>query len=186
MRRRLAGLVSLLVLGSASVGAQELVTNGSFETGDFFGWAQSGCTIYDGVDNFNPHTGAYGAFFGAINAPCTISQSVATVSGAQYTFSFWLGNQVAGANSVAVSWGGSSVFSVANVAVQPYTQQSFTVTATSSSTLISFALSHESNYLDLDDISVRSVRTVPEPGSLGLIAAGMIAMVVFARPRRRP
>lgn len=185
MRRRLAALVSLLLLGSASAGAQELVTNGGFETGNFSGWAQSGCTGFDGVDSFSPHAGTYGAFFGAVDAPCTISQSVATVSGAQYTFSFWLGNQVPGVNSVAVSWGGSSVFSAANVGEQPYTQQSFTVTAASSATQISFALSNRDNFFDLDDISVLPVRTVPEPGSLGLIAAGMIAMAAFARPRRR-
>ena len=38
-------LVALLVLGAPAFASPNLVTNGSFETGDFTGWNQSGLEL---------------------------------------------------------------------------------------------------------------------------------------------
>ena len=39
------------------------------------------------------HSGAYGAFFHSTGSPGLLSQDLATISGATYTLSFWLGHR---------------------------------------------------------------------------------------------
>src|SRR5258708_2856220 len=71
--------------------AQELLANPGFETGDFTGWTQSGNTGFSGATGA-PHTGQFGAFFGPVGSMGFISQDLATIPGAAYEISWWLGN----------------------------------------------------------------------------------------------
>src|SRR5262245_6276789 len=84
----------LLALGLTDVCRAELVVNGGFETGSFFGWASAGNNGFDGVTSPGPsslvHSGNSAAFFGAVGAPSSLSQALATIPGERYIISFWL------------------------------------------------------------------------------------------------
>src|SRR2546422_4407815 len=92
----LAAMVAALGLAvgiSGPAHAAELVTNGSFETGDFTGWTQTGNTGFSGVECpgapfAGPGDGNCDAFFGPVGSNGTISQTFATVVGAFYTIVF--------------------------------------------------------------------------------------------------
>ncbi len=73
--------------------AQNLLLNGSFETGNFTGWSVAGnpSGINEVVDNHSAGTdGVCSAVFNAGDTVPSgiISQSFATIPGAQYTLSF--------------------------------------------------------------------------------------------------
>ncbi len=75
--------------------ASNLLTNGSFETGDFMGWSlvscgPPDCEVYSGQYNVY-YSGAENGNYYAILGPVginTLNQSFSDTSGAQYTFSF--------------------------------------------------------------------------------------------------
>jgi hypothetical protein len=105
----------------AHAGNSPLVTNGSFETGDFTGWTVSGDTTFTGVcdvstcpGGFAPEDGTYAAYFGPVGDTATLSQTIATTPGDQYSLSFYLANPVGGTpNYFNVAFGNSS-FSFTN------------------------------------------------------------------------
>src|SRR5271165_5397298 len=87
--------LALLVSASAAF-AQNLLTNGGFETGDFTGWTTGGNFGATGVTSgsFYVYSGAqegnFYAYLGPVGTDGTLSQSFTTQAGASYTFSFWL------------------------------------------------------------------------------------------------
>ena len=103
-----------------------LVTNGSFETGNFTGWTLGG--------NYGPnHLGADLQLMSMrkvvhtrphrLNgSDATLSQTLQTTAGQQYTLSFWLANQGSGPNDFAVKWNGTTLLSGVNAAAKGYTQ----------------------------------------------------------------
>ncbi len=145
-----------------SVG-QNLVQNGGFETGDSSGW-----TLVDGggPDNVTsstipPHTGGTYCFaFGQANSLATLSQSLATVSGQTYLFSFWLSNPQTGSTEIfEASWNGTNVYAITNPStpITAWTNLNFVVTATSASTLLQFSVRNDPWYFGLDDVSVTPI-----------------------------
>jgi hypothetical protein len=177
----------LLMVGTAAL-AQ--VNNGSFETGDFTGWTVSGDTAFVGVCNvtncsggFAPEDGNFAAYFGPVGDMATISQTIATTPGDQYSLSFYLANPVGGTpNYFNVTFGNSS-FSFSNFGVA-FGWQQFTLStvATSDQTNLSFTFRNDPSYWFLDNVSVsQSGGTVPEPGSMALFATGIGAVAAFAR-----
>jgi hypothetical protein len=176
------GLATAALLASAPLRAG--VINGGFETGDFTGWTQFGDTSFTGVDGFAPHSGNFAAFFGPIDTG-GISQTLTTVAGTAYNIQFWMQNEgdVNGdnsPNSFAVNWdGGAAEITLINAGAFGYTLYAFNAIATSATTDLTFSFTHLPAFWDLDDVTV----TVPEPGSLALLAlAG--GMLGFARRRR--
>lgn len=88
------GTAAALTVGlGASAHSAELLTNGGFETGDFTGWTRAGNTGNESVSGIfwgiAPHTGAFQAWDGAVGSVFTLSQSFATVVGAEYTVTGW-------------------------------------------------------------------------------------------------
>ncbi len=178
----------LLTVGTAAL-AQ--VNNGSFETGDFTGWTVSGDTGFVGVcdastcpGGFAPEDGNFAAYFGPVGDMATISQSIATTPGDQYSLSFYLANPVGGTpNFFSVTFGNSS-FSFSNFGVA-FGWQQFTLStvATSNQTNLSFTFQNDPAYWFLDNVSVSQGGggTVPEPGSMALFGSGIVAIAAFAR-----
>jgi hypothetical protein len=162
---KIAVVVAALGVGSQASAAVNLVTNGSFETGDFSGWSQFGNTLYDYVSNFfdgySPTDGRYLASFGAVIRLGGILQTgLATVAGQNYIISFNLADEYFGPSEYTASFGSTVLTDVVNAQPFGWTRLSYTATATSDSTTLSFSFRQDPKWFVLDDISVEAV---PEP-----------------------
>jgi hypothetical protein len=189
---RYALAVSVLALSTAGLAnaGDNLVTNGSFETGDFTGWTLSGDTTFTGVCNvstcpggFAPEDGTFAAYFGPVGDTATISQTIATTPGDEYSLSFYLANPVGGTpNYFNVTFGNSS-FSFTNFGTA-FSWQQFTLTtlATSDQTQLSFTFRNDPSYWFLDNVTVQqSGGTSPEPSTFVLFGSGVLGIAGFAR-----
>jgi VPDSG-CTERM motif len=169
-------LVSLLGLGITQSARANLITNGGFESGDFTGWTTSGTPSVQGTF---PHSGSFEADFPVSGS---ISQMLATTAGQSYTVDFWVA-VLNGTASVNVLWGGSSVFSHVFLVGTSYTEFTFNVTASSASTLLTFAIVPASGVF-LDDVSVNPA-SVPDAGStLPLLSLASLGLVALRRKLR--
>jgi hypothetical protein len=148
----------------------ELVVNGGFETGDFTGWTVNDPTFETFVSG-NPHSGSFAAWFGAVGQNGTISQTIATVPGNHYTFTFWLASDGGTPNDFSASFGGVTVFSVTNDPSHGYVAHTFNVVATGASAVIQFAGRDDPGFLQLDDVSVVDPPPMVVAPANGFVAA---------------
>jgi hypothetical protein len=173
------------VLLAAGAAQANLVTNGGFETGDFSGWTVSSDPVFDGVDTGAPHDGSYAAFFGNPGTS-TIKQTIATVAGSYYKVSFWLQLEsdvtgVAAPNAFSYDFGSyTGQGSLVNAAAFGYTEFDAIFTASGPTTDLAFHFSDAPAFWDLDSVSV----TLPEPGSIALLAAAGLAGILACHRRR--
>jgi hypothetical protein len=190
----------IAVLGSAvlatvavSGASAQIVNNGGFETGSFAGWTQFGNTLLNdvAVGDGAQHSGTYLAAFGSTGSTGGITQALSTTAGDSYTFSFWLAEQGGGSGPMTVEadWNGASVFTLSNPGAFNYVLESFTETAASNSTPISFTFRDDPSFFLLDDVTVtdNSVAgsVTPEPATMTLMATGLVAMAGIGRRRRK-
>ncbi len=183
--------VTILLLAPAAI-AQNLLTNGSFETGDFTGWTTGGNFEASGVTSgaFYEYSGAqqgtFYAYLGPVGSDGTLSQSFATTAGAQYTFSFWIASVGDDPSDFSASWDGTVVYSATNPNTGAnWTQFSFTETGTGNDT-IQFSFRDDPAYIGLDNVSVTQVpSTVPEPSSFLLMGSGALGLAGVIRRKLR-
>lgn len=173
--------VLLLLVAVPQTFAQNLVQNGSFETGDLTGWSgdQNGISVVSGA--FYTYSGAqdgqYYAIFGAVGSDGTIQQTITTTPGAEYTFSFWLAAAGDSPSDFSVYWDGTQLLSLTNPDTgSQWVQYTYQVTGTGSDTL-QFVGRDDPAWIALDNVSLtQNTQTTPEPGSLMLMGTGVLAL----------
>lgn len=175
--------------------SDNIVSNCGFETGDFTNWTISGDTAnpgdyYYGVDGFDANSGNYGAYMSqdGVSSSVDLSQTLTTIMGDMYTFSFFLEQDTAPqtgyTHAFTATWGGTTVLSLTPTVALPgpvevWTQYTFTEMATSTSTIINFAFENDDSYWSFDDVVV-DLNAIPEP-STGLLAGAALCALLLLR-----
>ncbi|MDZ4259902.1 MAG: PEP-CTERM sorting domain-containing protein [Gemmatimonadales bacterium] len=173
--------------------AQNLVANPGFETGELSAWTLGGAVdpMLTGVlASSSAQEGEYEFFSGPVETLGTLSQSVATTPGTSYLFSFWLDNTATESpNFFSVSWDTTTMSTLTDFREEGYQRYAFNVNATSNATPIEFTFRHDDAFWYLDNLSVTAVAgtdVVPEPGTMTLLATGLVALATQRRRRTIP
>ena len=207
LMRRFAGFTALImVLVSQPAAAQNLLTDGSFEnpalsstttfttilTGQAFGaWTVTAGSI-DLIRTYWAPADGFQSLDLNGNAPGTISQTIATSTGASYSLRFSMaGNPDNSINKVMRVWWGSQdlglfTFTQGGATKSAMNWQTVTLTglvAGGTTTSVRFqAVTTGATGMALDNVIVA---LVPEPPTLLLLATGLFGAIVFATTRRR-
>jgi len=172
----------------ASSASPNLLTNGSFETGNFDGWTLSGNTGYTGVigcSSYCPEDGNYQGFFGAVGSLGYISQSFSDAVGTTYTVSLWEASDGGTPSEFDVAINGTDYIDINPVPAAGYVQYTFTFTGSGTDTL---SISNQNDpayqYVDNVYVGVGPQTAVPEPSTWAMMLLGF-AGLGFAGYRSR-
>jgi hypothetical protein len=177
-----------------------LVTNCGFETDDFTGWSLSGNDVpgelnnlygvegQDPIDLIFPNSGSYQAYIADfVSNATTLSQTLTTVPGGEYTVSLYLAQDTAPdsggpgfSNEFDATLDGITLEDVTDVAAEGYTEYSDTVDVTDSSSALDITLGNDLGEFLLDDVSVVAT---PEP-SAWTLSLGGVSLLGFAFRRK--
>src|SRR5579885_2451007 len=126
MRRVVAIVLTLGLLGGAGQVRGDYLTNGGFETGDFSGWTQSGDTS-SFVSPSAAFTGNNGAVLTTSGAMGFLSQTVTTPVGAPIDLTLFLASDGSTPSEFQVTFNGAVLLDLVNVTGQNFTPYKLTV-----------------------------------------------------------
>jgi hypothetical protein len=208
---RLICVGSVMLIGQLAHAAN-LVQNGSFEDGTYAGsygeplpvdWTFTPAA--DGQSDFfigalgdgewdlgiPAEDGSYYAAFGATGVDYDyLSETLSTVSGTNYSLSFWLNNQdsISGASSYfSAYWDGTDIGPdiTPDSAEFGWTEFSYTVVGTGSDTL-AFGGLNQPAWIALDNVVVTGAVGVPDQGvGLATLTATLLGLCAVAALNRR-
>jgi hypothetical protein len=152
---------------------QNLVVNSDFDSGPWLppetlsGWSYSGNTGHTGIENGIGLNGGYAIYIGPIGSDFDLDQNIATVPGQTYQVQFYLENLGETPNDFTASFGGTTLLSLVNTEIDQggYTEYTYDVTATSSSSELLFEARQDPTYWYLDDVSVVDVSGLAVTGA---------------------
>jgi hypothetical protein len=177
--------VAAFVIAPTQLSAN-LVVNGGFENGKT-GWSFStpGTGVFaveygQFADSTIAYGGNYALWIGNSQPADSISQTIATTAGTSYTFDFYLRHiQQGGPCEFIAQWGDTAILSLGdqfkNDTDFAWQEYQYTVSATGSSTTITFEGYDGPSWYVLDDVSVEvytpndGSATVPEPSTLAIL-----------------
>jgi hypothetical protein len=176
--------LSAAALSATGANAANLIVNGSFETGDFTGWVADPVSYGMYLVTSPVEDGTYAAQIAGyslqnypqLGGPDTVTQTVGTTNGVDYTLSFWIYQQDTGpVTFLDVTWDGTTVFSntwldTGNIPYQNYTAQ---VVGTGSDVL-QFISANDPGFTYLDNVSLTS--GVPEPATWAMMMLGFAGL----------
>jgi hypothetical protein len=188
-------LASLIAGAANPLHAQNRLSNGGFETGDFTGWTlnstdaslvidasgDSGLNSYIQAFQSTPDGGNFYALFTSSSVTSTLDQSFATTSGETYLVDFWL-NDTYGNASLTVAAGATTLFNLsstdASLQNQGWVLEEKSFVAAGPTTDLMFSGNTASSFLGVDAVTV-----VPEPGTLalGFAALGFVGFRCWRR-----
>ncbi len=159
--------------------AQNLIQNGSFETGDTTDWTVNSLSVYSGVNTAQAEDGSYSLQLGALTQNADdIFQMVSDTAGATYTLSFWdIDTYQEGSAGDELLYNGNVLYNADPGS--SWSQHTFTVTGTGSDK-VEIAGWDSPAYMYVDNYSM--VASTPEPASMALLGLGAFALL---RRRRR-
>ena len=168
----MAALAVMFLAGAAQADILTL-TNAGFETGDFTGWTVESGEVDVDLYVSEVSEGGFGNYE-AVLWTSTISQTLATTEGTDYTVSFLLASDDADSDSsFSVLVDGTEAWSTINAGAFDYMEQTIAFTATGESTTLSFATNSAFASYHMD--------AVPLPGAVWLMGTGLLGLLGIKR-----
>jgi hypothetical protein len=186
---KMGALVAAAALFAGGAQASELITNGSFETGDFTAWTLGGnvdgftFVASSGFDGINAVDGSFYAALGAIGSDNSLSQTFNDVAGATYQASFWLASDGDTPNDFSVVGPGSLFLNQLNDIPQSGFIEYVGTFVGNGTDTITFYSRNDPGYLGLDLVSVQG-QGVPEPATWAMMLLGFGGLGSVMRRRR--
>ena len=190
---KLVAVGALFAVVTATGAQANLLTNGSFETGDFTGW--TGSNNFEDTEvvtgPFYVYTvaedGTHYAVLGPVGADGALSQTVSDTSGQVLNLTYWLAGVGDSPADFDATWNGSVISGSSETNYNSggnYTEFSFDVAATGSDTL-AFNFRDDPAYMAFDNVSLVSTTSVPEPFTLSLFGAGLAGACAMRRRKKK-
>lgn len=147
--------------------------------------APSGSDFFVGPGpNYGALSAPNSANFGATGAyDDTLFQTLTTAPGATYNLTFYLAHDSSDSeNDFSAIWNGTTVLSLVNSSDFNYTEYTYNVTATGTSTVLAFSGREVPAWYGLDNVSVAAT---PEPGFFGVSGIGLALLYAAVAVQRR-